>query len=293
MKSREDELAGSPISLQRPVSPTQPDCILTIGSQRVAAILAEEWDAGLHVLIQASPSFWVEDTGSLQTSEAELMVRVSTIVRLGGNENDDVSSPPVFRIELERLSQPVVKLGRQSAPASAGSVRPKLLWLFPLDRMRVSVGGLIAFFLIATPLVLAIVAWRHHSATANSADPPSVIAANPESPLSTPAVGLQPAIATKPAAPGPTPEILRLPGIEPFLNVEVAKKLELTPSQMGIFGRLNQTTQEALEDLEKYWESDGRLELAERRNVLLKAAHQEALQVLTNRQRQTWDAMTR
>ena len=86
---------------------------------------------------------------------------------------------------------------------------------------------------------------------------------------------------------------MQLPGVEPFLNPEVAKKLELTPSQTGTFGRLNKTTQEALEDLEKYWESDGRLELAQRRNVLLKAARQEALQVLTQQQRQTWEAMTR
>ena len=57
------------------------------------------------------------------------------------------------------------------------------------------------------------------------------------------------------AVPEPTPEILQLPGVEPFLKPEVAKKLELTPSQMGAFGRLNKTTQEALEDLEKYWES--------------------------------------
>ena len=87
--------------------------------------------------------------------------------------------------------------------------------------------------------------------------------------------------------------ILRLPGVEPFLNPEVAKALELTPSQMGAFGRLNKTTQEALEDLEKYWESAGRLELARRRNVLLDAARQEALQLLTDQQRQQWEAMTR
>ncbi len=293
MKSREEEPAGSTLSLQRPVSPAQPDCILTIGAQRLAAILAEEWDSGLYVLIQASPSFWVEDTGSLQTSEAELMVRVSNIVRLGGDDNDAVSTMPVFRVGLERLSQRVVKLAPQPAPAATESVRPKLLSHLPLDRMRISVGGLIALSLIGTPLVLAVVAWRHNSPQTDSADLTSVVLATPVSPSSTLAADLQPAIVAKPAAPGPTPEILRLPGVEPFLKVEVVQKLELTPSQMGTFGRINQTTQEALADLEKYWESDGRLELAERRNVLLKAARQEALQVLTNRQRQTWEAMTR
>jgi hypothetical protein len=58
-------------------------------------------------------------------------------------------------------------------------------------------------------------------------------------------------------------------------------------------GRLNKTIQGALEDLEKYWESAGRLELARRRGMLLEAARQEALQLLTDQQRQQWEAMTR
>ena len=93
--------------------------------------------------------------------------------------------------------------------------------------------------------------------------------------------------------PEPTPEIVRLPGVEPFLTREVAKKLELTASQTAAFGRLNKTTQQALDDLEKYWESAGRSELARKRNVLLEAARQEALELLTDQQRQQWEAMTR
>jgi hypothetical protein len=100
----------------------------------------------------------------------------------------------------------------------------------------------------------------------------------------------QPSIST---IPEPTPEVLKLPGVEPFLKPEVAKKLALTASQSSAFGRLAKTTQEALQDLEKYWESTGRLELARRRNVLLDAARQEALQLLTDQQRQQWDNLTR
>ena len=84
---------------------------------------------------------------------------------------------------------------------------------------------------------------------------------------------------------------MRLPGVEPFLKPEVAKKLKLTPLQTGAFGRLNKTIQEALMDLDKYWESADRLELVRRRNILLDAARQEALQLLTDQQRQQWDAM--
>ena len=133
-----------------------------------------------------------------------------------------------------------------------------------------------AFALIVTPLVVAVVAWRYHAQQANSVDVQNPGRSCPRSSHHPPLpAAIQPAV---PTVPEPPPEILRLPGVEPFLNPEVAKKLELTPSQMGAFGRLNKTTQEALEDLEKYWESSGRLELAQRRNVLLEAARQEALQ---------------
>ncbi len=91
----------------------------------------------------------------------------------------------------------------------------------------------------------------------------------------------------------PTPEMLKLPGVEPFLRPEVIAKLELTPTQTDAIGRLDKTTSEALQDLEKYWESVGRLELARRRDVVLGAAREEAMQLLTDQQRQQWEAMTR
>ena len=285
------ESAGSQTLSQRLVFPAKPDCLLTIGSQHLAAILAEEWDTGLLVLIQGNPLFWVEDIGVFQTLEGEIAVRVSNIVNVETDEDETASSLPVFRIGLARLGPPGVKVRPESVPAEES--RPKLRSLLPLDRIRISRGGLVGFVLIVTPLLVVVSAWRCRVPQADSVAAHSMIVDAPETPSSSPASGLQPAVTAAPAVPDPPPEILRLPGVEPFLKLEVAKKLQLTPSQVGAFGRLNQTTQEALEDLEKYWESDGRLELAQRRNVLLKAARQEALQVLTDRQRQTWEAMTR
>ena len=203
---------------------------------------------------------------------------------------------PAFRIGLARLGQPAVK----SQPQPAANPREKPVVNYsrfcrrPLGtwcpRIRLSVGGLIAFAMIVTPLVLVAVAWRHHIHQAGSVDSQNPVAAAADSPPSTPPIRQQPAV---PPVPEPTPEILRLPGVEPFLTPEVARKLELTPSQTGAFGRLNKTTREALEDLEKYWESAGPSELARRRNVLLEAARQEALELLTDQQRQQWEAMTR
>lgn len=298
MESREEEPASSSSSSQQLAFPAQPDCLLTIGSQHLAAVLAEEWDTGLLVLIQGSPLFWVDDIGTFQTSEAEIAVRVSNIVNVETDDDDLDSNIPVFRIGLVRLDQPPLKLRPQVAPAE--KTRPKLVSRLPLDRIRISVSGLIAFSLLVTPLAIVVAVWRYHAQQVVSADAQSAVAVAPQVSSLTPPNGEESAATFLPAAsvvpepiPEPTPEILQLPGVEPFLKLEVAKKLELTPQQMGAFGRMNRTTQEALADLEKYWESDGRLELAQRRNVLLEAARREALQVLTDRQRQTWEAMTR
>ena len=288
MDSREIEPVGSRRSTQESVAPARPDCLLTVGSQCLTAILAEEGDSGLHVLIQGSPLFWVEDTGVLQTTDVEIAVRVSTIVCMEADPDDSAPSIPAFRIGLARLGQP--------APIPGGRSRPKLLSLLPLamsswcPQIRISMGGLIAFSLLVTPLVFVAVAWRHHVHQADAVDLPNPVVAAMEAPAVTPTSTPQPAV---PAIPEPTPEILRLPGVQPFLTREVAKRLKLSPSQTGAVGRLNTTTEEALGDLEKYWESADRLDLVRRRNVLLEAARQEALHLLTDKQRRQWEAMTR
>jgi len=287
MDSREIEPISSRPSLRQPVSPAHPDCLLTMGSQCLAAILSEEWDTVLHVLIQGSPMFWVEDTGMLQTPEAEIPVRVSNIVRMESDEDDLGSSVPAFRIGLSRLPQSPMK--SPSAPNPTRGPRAKRSWLPPLKRIRLSVGGLIAFALIATPLLLVALAWRNHIQPANSVNAQNPLAVATDLPACSPTIPQQSAATT---VPEPTPEILQLPGIEPFLKREVARKLALTPSQTGAFRRLNKTTQAALEDLEKYWEHSSPSELARRRSVLQEVARQEALELLTERQRQQWDAIT-
>jgi hypothetical protein len=226
----------------------------------------------------------------LQTADLDIAVRVSTIVRMESIEGHFASNVPAFCIGLTRLGQTGAK-SRLQPSMPPRKARPKLLSIPPLGRVRALLGWLMAFAMIATPLVLVIAAWQHHFYQAQSADSNADVgAASADVPQCTPVNGRQPAVAL---VPDPAPEILRLPGVEPFLNPQVAAKLALTPSQTGALGRLNATIQGALQDLEKYWESVGRLELARRRNVLLDAARQEALQLLTDQQRQQWEAMTR
>ena len=270
--------------------PWQPDCILSIGSQRLAAAVLNEEERDnttLHVLIQANPLFWADETGVLQTPQADIEVRVSNIIRMESGDDHD-SSVPAFRIGLEKLGQPTVKL--QSQAVAFSELQARLKWPEPATRrpVRTWSPSLIAIVLVAALAVAAAVLRFHHlpqTPTANS----SPVVISDEAVPSTPAKDHTPAY----AAPEPTLEALQLPGVEPLLNYAVAKKLALTPDQTGAFIRLNNTTQEALRDLEKYWQSSGRLELARRREVLLEAAREEALKVLTGPQCQQWQAMAR
>ncbi len=289
-----ESVEATPADSSRSPKPTdyraKPDCLLTVGSQRFAAILADQSSTGLTVQIQGSPLFWVEDTGVLQTADLEIAVRVSNIVRIEGIDDHFASSVPGFCIGLTPVGQTATKSGPQP-PAPSRKKRRKLLSILPLPRIRVSMGGLMGFAMLATPLVLVFVAWQHHVRQVQTVDSQTMAVPGPaEVPQPTPTVTSQPAV---PATPEPTPETLSVPGVEPFLNPLVAAKLALTPSQTGALKRLNKTIRAALQDLDKYWESVGRLELARRRGELLDAARQEALQLLTDEQRQKWEAMTR
>jgi len=270
--------------------PVQPDCVLTIGSQDLPAVLADEQATDLHVLIQGSPLFWVDDIGVLRNSVAETAVRVSNIIRMEESNDDFTGNISSFRIGLVRLASTAVKPRSPSVENPLSSTWAKGLTLLPLRRVTPSVGGLIGFILIVTPLIIAAVAWQHHIQSTRSAEPFHPAIDSSASPQSTTMTVNKPSV---PVIPELARVLSQLPGVEPFLAPEVAKKLKFTPSQTGAFGRLDKTTREALDDLEKDWGSSGQWELARRRNVLFETARQEALQLLTDQQREQWDAMTR
>jgi hypothetical protein len=279
-------------SPKRPVSP-QPDCILSVGSQCLAAAISAEEerdDTSLHVFVQGSPSFWADDTGVLQTPDVEIAVRICTIHRIDCEEQDQGANVPVFSIGLEQLHQPAVKLRPQPAPAFEAPPSPPWYSFGSLTNLRLSLGGAIALGLVAAPVVIVAAVWKYRASSTDSGTPSTAVVSPAAVPSSAPIAPLSPTVTEKS---GPAIEILRLPGVGPFLNPDVAKLLELTPTQMGVFSRLDKTTQEALKDLEKYWQNGGRLESARRRDVLMDAAREEALQVLTERQRQKWDSMAR
>ena len=108
-----DEIPAAPKSAAKQPSPFQPDSILMVGSQSLAAAISgeeERDDSSVHVLVLGSPAFWADDTGMLQTPEADIEVRVCNIVRIEEEDEDLESSQPVFRIGLDQLENPPVKL---------------------------------------------------------------------------------------------------------------------------------------------------------------------------------------
>jgi hypothetical protein len=281
LRDADVDFSGKPSN--RTAARVQPDCLLSVGAQRLAAVLGDEWDNGVSVTVQGSPAFWVEDTGVLQTADLEIDVRVSQIVRLETDDDELAPSVPTFRIGLVRLNQIAVKLRSGPGPGPAPTLpagshddapRRFLTYLRP-QGFRLSKSRVLAFLLIVTPVVLAASAWQFHARKA--AD--SQIASDTAGSLA------------RPVESGLSIADLQLPGVEPFLNSGIAKRLQLTQPQTEAFGRLNKTTQDALEDLEQYWQGPGRLELEGRREVILKAARQEALQLLSNEQRQKWEVM--
>ena len=289
MESREETLTGSCRSSERVAAPARPDCILAIGSQRLPAILAEERHDSLLLLIHGNPLFWVDDEGELQTPDLAVTVRVSSIVCVEKAGDDSGSQVPEFRIAVARLGQTAVKRPQPSriSVQEAYCSRPAARFRKPAV---LTTGGLAALALVLTPIVVVAVVWLNHLHKVHSIESHNTDTAIFDTPLPTPAIKQQ---AAEDVASRSFREIRQLPGVEPFLQAVVAEKLALTPSQAGALKRLDKTTQQALEDLEKYWESSGRLELARRQNEVLEAARHEALQLLTDEQRQRWEALTR
>jgi hypothetical protein len=292
MEIQEEKLDFTRRSPKCAISGRQPDCLLTIGSQRLAATLGDEWDNGMSVTIQGTPSFWVEDTGVLKSADVETEVRVSNIVRLEAEAEEDEpnSTPPTFRIGLVRLSQIAVKLRPESSPPAAETPQAKPLTYLRKKPFRLPKGTILAVGLSAIALAILAIGWHYGAGVIGGIVSQKGHATNSDGESDDRVTAES---ATKSDIPRVAREISRLPGVEPFLNPEVANLLELTASQMSALERLDKTTQGALQDLEQYWGGGSRLELTGRQDMLLNAARHEGLRLLTRKQRQQWEAISR
>jgi hypothetical protein len=295
MPSADEGPVRSPTPSSRRSSHAQPDCILSVGAQNLPAAIIEERGGTLYVVIQGSPQFWVDDAGHLKTPEKDLEVCVFNIVRLEAEEDDPAGDIPEFRIGLERLGTVANEVPADEDDTDEDEddepeddevrVKPK----------KTTTGGLRTLIVLLAGVVLlavGVLTWQQHLGKwivfPSWPDPAKQ---QPGKPAASSSAAPQPdADAGRSAVPAAVAKSLRLPGVEPFLRPEVAKWLDLSPAQNEALQRTDQVTQIAMRDLEKYWGDSDRLE---KRSALLEEARQQALQVLTDPQRELWDEAAR
>src|SRR5208282_6597910 len=105
MEKCEEEPVRPRRTSKGPESRVQPNCVLTVGTQSLAGVLDDESETNVSVLIQGPPLFWVEEGGLLQTSIAEVPIRVCNILREEAEEDDLSSGTQVFRVGLALLGR--------------------------------------------------------------------------------------------------------------------------------------------------------------------------------------------
>ncbi len=85
---------------------------------------------------------------------------------------------------------------------------------------------------------------------------------------------------------------LSLPGPEPFAAPEVVAALQLSNAQQAKFHELIEATVGALRSVDEKWQKENRHSQTRKRDMLLQAARDEALQMLTPVQRAQWRKLT-
>jgi hypothetical protein len=284
-----------PIQSQSPALPCssrpQPNSVLCVGDQHLPAAIIGERGGTIHIVVQGSPQFWVDDDGTLKVPDVEVPVRVFNIVRVEADEDNSAGDIPLFRVGLERLAQvastedpeelnkPKVEPTNPDPPTT-GERKP-----------RTSLFTVLTLLVVAIVLVGAGVVCQIHFGNWSSEfglTGPKKSTGNE--------TGAQNAEQAESAAKSTkskwASELLAMPGAVPFAEPEVAKKLELTPIQMDSIRQLNKITVDAANDLEKYWGSGDRWELAHKRTMLLDESRRQALQMLTAPQRKLWEEIT-
>jgi len=238
-------------------------------------------------LVQGNPQFWVKDPGQLTTPDAKFSVRIFNIVRVEAEDGDPMANIATFCIGLERMGD--IERRSNGPVSDVNVIEPKE----PATRAkgaRWPIRGPFILAIIAAVTVLTIAAWYYSPRIRAAIYFPATGTATDSNVFGSLPRTDSPRDSAAATAPTQTfSELLRLPGADPFVQAEVAKRLELTPNQTEACQRINRITQQAIEDLEKYWGGSGRWELARKRSLLQDEARRQALLLLTDAQRKLLD----
>lgn len=236
---------------------------------------------GFLALVKDPPNLWVDDAGSLETEDRSWDVCVVSVHRIESEQDIETDGPRVFRIGLDCVRE-------IRSPSDVGRRRAflaKLTSLVPMERTETSWRNLLTVSLVSAPMLVVVLVWNRDNPMVSKVFGWSNV----------PLQGAPPGPTS--GQPGPRSEqpvnplvaARHLPGVEPFLLPEVAACLNLTAEQRAALGRLGATTQQAMQQLDTYWKKDSPAARAKKREMILDAAHQEAMRLLTDQQRQQWN----
>ena len=278
-----------------PTTVCAPTATLEIASVRLPISSLKNSGAIVCAVVENPPPLWIDDPGTLRTDDETTPVRVVSLERLQAGDDSSAGGSGTFEICLRRSGEHV-RATETGHRISLGNVLyATLTSLVPMEGSRPWSRRAMLAFLIAIPLVLgyimvhgritvfdgAIQGCRQAiSRLVHRSDVPP-----PELPATVAADG--------PVAGGPMPGLeqsVRQSGVEPFLRPEVAAALKLTDVQLTGFRRLAETTRLALTDIDRFWVGESESEHAAKRAMVLDAARQQAVRMLTDEQSRKWRA---
>jgi len=286
-----DETASSDLS--------EREALLTINARRTLVLLRSVAEKTCDVLLYEPPSFWVNDTGELQTDYGALKVRVASVFRV----DEDEGVEPIFRIVLEEIDELPIE---PETPAAKPKRRPMAsrLYYFPWRRTTAICIVVVAVVLVGYSAIYGgRLLWqysldkaiaearlaegnagaksdRKEGALASAGTATIAIPATPAAAAATTA-----AVAVRPSLGAPTLEQVHLSGARSFVVPEVVAALGITAKQAATLKNVNDATEKAIHDLDHLWQSDSPEQHSRRLAMILDAARQQSLKLLTAEQR--------
>lgn len=267
-----------------PVQETVQWSVLRVRKKKLPVQLLDESAGGFALLADRHPGVEAGDVVRLCTESGWHEVRVVHVRKyepaVAEGEPVGENGGPQFRVGLERV--------RDLAPREApGGLRA---WL---DRL--GIGNSLPWFssTAMAGIVLALSVTAALAAGAVLFSRMGDSSPTRHNPLSRPGEPLSSGVASQSA--GESSRLAattgQLPGSSPFTLKEMTRELQLSRSQQAEIGRIISLSNEAVRQIPVRWPGQTREQQAEKRRILLDEAHRQALQLLSDEQRDRWEAL--
>lgn len=290
-------------SFRLPVREELQDAELKAGKVRMRVRLFNESAGGFAVISEQLLPFKQGDLLELRTANGCYEVRVAHMARPAlGDPTQHGGKRPSYQLGLERVGETSEPTQDDVPRAGWWTVLPQH-WLNPFR----SSGGETVTLLLALALIptaLALFAWCYQlpllnwlqrsdrTESADSSDEETIDLLAPPR-----AAASQPGDGKSPARPAPSLAsmrrlVRRLPDASPLAVPAVAEHLSLDSSQQWEIRRLVEATRKALANIDQEMAQASPAAREQSRRSIQETARSKALQVLSNRQRERWAALT-